>query len=220
MNKLKKTSIVLAATISLLLAFIACNKEPKTKELVIDLSNDIPSGLGISTIIVEVYGNDCYEIARAEAKDNFKLTIPTVLSESYLTGTDNFFEDGNVSDQNTKCCGFDDISAFDETGELVGYLSFCSIKSQVKWYVSYAFVDRECAITGVSDGTIYDVSFKKGWNEFYYNAQNTVMYITTTKPSNVDFEWKFREAWHPSETISQKNREITPFCRKERALYE
>ncbi|MCL2511087.1 MAG: hypothetical protein FWF09_03450 [Bacteroidales bacterium] len=190
-------SICCMSLLAISLISVSCNKDSKDSDngsggsFVITAKNVIGDDDEIANVeaFVANYNGNIYKIASDQYKNNgFQLTLPaTVPNESLWS----MYELGCIDDlvnhtnAQTTIMG---MLAFDGEGARIGSFWLADFESGV--LVSYLYADRNFSVKGYDcDDWKWDCTFKKGWNEVYYNHELT----TTQKPSGTNLQWCFME---------------------------
>lgn len=163
-------------------------------------------------------------IATAEYKDaGFSMELPDTISDDLLFKISEELESSSitVSDSDAKIYSIDGILAYNANGEEIGYIQYdnTDIAGSI-----WLFSDRDFTISGQEMGsyedekyiTIFELTIKKGWNEFYsYSSETTdqetgittyTEKITSSKNPAITLSWRYygMQAERPA-TINKKN---------------
>jgi len=172
---------------------------PEPEPVVIDVTDAIWGSCEIATLklwVVKCDSGECVEYLLAStevAQTGYKITLPNPedvhipLMEMNIPGL-------NISNPNTKFVSVLGPVAYNKDGRKIGEFF---LLSEMEWLGVYMYCDRDCNITGKSEGnySVYaECYFKKGWNLFYTRSK----YIdgvwtdiwTTEKPIGENFAWR------------------------------
>jgi len=193
MNKSLKYGLVLAVIITML--FAACdnvdNLENESKDIAtVEMRIE---ALKPSEGIWEIAN----ELTSVEYKNgSLRLNFPAIVPDEYLGeyfwyNSENIIPEGVAISEPKVKVGLIHVIARNGEGNYIG--SFY-LDDGEWWNAEYIYANRNFTVKGTSkNGSVFDCSFKKGWNIRYFNPveNNYRGKFTTQKPSNVNFKWRY-----------------------------
>ena len=213
----KKYALLLIA--GLVICSMSCKKDSKEggeiTGFVIEAENVIDANDDIATVkAISGMEDEMEVIATGKYKNGgFKLTLPSTLNSKYLLSISEDIEEGMVvSDPNAKVGAANWFVAYDKDGNEIGEFDCVYYDEETNTNATSLFhfyADRDLTITGTIiyehewfgyTTEIYDCSFKKGWNVFYFieewDNDNTYynLTLTTKEPSGITFNWYYSDA--------------------------
>ena len=166
--------------------------------LKITATNVINGPTNIKTVKAIIYwesGENDYDedaIAQAPYENNgFTLELPTTLGAKYLEIDAYDLEGIVVSDKNFKSYYLDDLRAYNEDDDEIGYFYLEEENGDNFYYTSWFYSDRDVTMEGEHNGRKYNVTLKKGWNVVYDSYTDDGFSLTSQKPSGVNYTWNY-----------------------------
>ena len=166
--------------------------------LKITATNVINGSTNIKTVKAIIYwesGENDYDedaIAQAPYENNgFTLELPTTLGAKYLEIDAYDLEGIVVSDKNFKSYYLDDLRAYNEDDDEIGYFYLEEENGDNFYYTSWFYSDRDVTMEGEHNGRKYNVTLKKGWNVVYDSYTDDGFSLTSQKPSGVNYTWNY-----------------------------
>ena len=202
MKKLVNLSFLAVMAISM--AFVACKKDPKDDPkdgpgYVIEAKNvedsidDIANVAAIKGLDVFEANPDC--IAKGKFQSSgFKLTLPNVLADKYLSGS---YPDSPETKYESI-----EIIALNTNGKNIGLFSYGSdVVGGSTVLINYVYhnADYLCQRSfsyeyqGITWQCEINCNYKKGWNKEYFTINYNTNETKTTlqQPSGVSYSWMF-----------------------------
>jgi len=202
MKKLVNLSFLAVMAISM--AFVACKKDPKDDPkdgpgYVIEAKN-VDGFIGNIANVAAIKGSDVFVenpdcIVKGKFQSSgFKLTLPNVLADKYLSG---FYTDApDIKYQSIEFIALDangkNFGLFSYGSEVVdGFTVLISyIYHNADYHYQRSFTFESGGITWQSE---INCKYKKGWNKEYFTLNYNTNEAKTTlqEPSGVSYSWMF-----------------------------
>ena len=216
---MKKQNLYLTvAVMAFTMIFSSCEKKYKgttgfIPAYVINATNVEGGSSCIATIkaIMYWYSGD-YEAASSEYKNGgFILNLPASVPDEYLRFINDEYFSEIISDKNAKV-GSLSIFACDNDGYQIGNFAYRFSNRSAYYTAEYIYADRNFTIKGtINDryySTVFNCTFKRGWNIMYLIDEDNNELYTTQKPSDMNFKWYFYEYGPCYDSMSPKQRKM------------